>query len=57
MAASEVAAYLSGWSNALELVRRTDLTMPTASSELHRAMAAAVRAIEAATASVLADED
>ncbi|MBV1857745.1 MAG: hypothetical protein KUG77_04975 [Nannocystaceae bacterium] len=54
--APQVAAYLSGWSSALELVRRTDLTMPTASPELHRAMASVVAALDAAARSVL-DED
>ena len=54
--APQVAAYLSGWSSALDLVRRTDLTMPTASAELHRAMAAVVAALDAAARSVL-DED
>lgn len=54
--APQLAAYLSGWSSALDLVRRTDLTMPSASDELHRAMASVVAALDAAARSVL-DED
>lgn len=52
----QIAAYLSGWNNALELLRRTDLTMPTASAEMHRAVAAVVAALDAAARSVLDDE-
>lgn len=54
--APQVAAYLSGWSSALDLVRRTDLTLPSASEDLHRAVAAVVTALDAAARSVL-DED
>lgn len=54
--APQVAAYISGWTNALQLVRRTDLTMPSASDDLHRAVAAVVTALDAAARSVL-DED
>lgn len=54
--APQVAAYLSGWSSALELVRRTDLTMPSASEDLHRAVAAVVTALDAAARSVLEED-
>ncbi|MGH1345240.1 MAG: hypothetical protein ACRBN8_27000 [Nannocystales bacterium] len=54
--APQLAAYLSGWSSALDLVRRTDLTMPTASAELHRSMAAVVAALDAAARSVLEED-
>ncbi len=52
-----VAAFVSGWSSALELVRRTDLTLPGASKELEEAIAELVSAIEAAQRAVLADPD
>ena len=51
--APQIAAYLSGWSSAHELMRRTDLTMPAASDDLHRAVASVVAALDAAAKAVL----
>jgi hypothetical protein len=55
--AARVAAFVSGWSSALELVRRTDLTLPRAPKELEEAIAKLVSAIEAAQRAALADPD
>lgn len=53
--AAQVAAFVSGWTSALELVRRTDLTLPGAPVELTEAIAKLVSAIEAAQRAALAD--
>jgi hypothetical protein len=55
LGAPQVAAFVSGWSSALELVRRTDLTIPSASQEVKRAVARLVEAIERARETALAD--
>jgi hypothetical protein len=53
----QVAAFVSGWSSALEVIRRTDLLLPSASPEVRRAIADMVAAIEHAQSIVLADPD
>lgn len=55
LGAPQVAAFVSGWSSALELVRRTDLTIPLASQEVKRAVDRLVEAIERARETALAD--
>jgi hypothetical protein len=55
LGAPQVAAFVSGWSSALELVRRTDLTIPSASQEVKRAVDRLVEAIERARETALAD--
>jgi hypothetical protein len=57
LGAPQVAAFVSGWSSALELVRRTDLTIPLASQEVKRAVDRLVEAIERARETALADPD
>jgi hypothetical protein len=52
-----VAAFLSGWSSAVDLIRRTDLTMPDASPEVVDAIRRLVSAIEQAQRATLADAD
>jgi hypothetical protein len=53
LGAPQVAAFVSGWSSALELVRRTDLTIPLASQEVKGAVEVLVEAIERARESAL----
>lgn len=48
---------MSGWTSALDLLRRTDLTMPSAPAELRDAVRAIVATIDAVTESVLAEPD
>ena len=55
LGAPQVAAFVSGWSSALELVRRTDLTIPEQTEEVKRAVARLVEAIERAQRTALAD--
>ena len=55
LGAPQVAAFVSGWSSALELVRRTDLTIPLASQEVKRAVDRLVEEIERARETALAD--
>ncbi len=57
LAAPQLAAFVAGWSAALELVERTDLLVPGANPEFHAAMADLVRRIRDAQRSVLADDD
>jgi hypothetical protein len=53
--APQVAAFVSGWTSALELVRRTDLTIPAESDAVKAAVARLVEAIESAQRTALAD--
>lgn len=55
--ARAVAAFLSGWSSALELIRRVDLTMPDASPEVIDSIRRLVSAVERAQCAVVADPD
>jgi hypothetical protein len=57
LGAPQVAAFVSGWSSALELVRRTDLTIPLASQEVKGAVVHLVEAIERARQTALDDDD
>lgn len=56
LGASGVAAFLLGWSSALELLRRTDLVLPTADDEVRRALRQLVDTLERAQRAVLEDE-
>jgi hypothetical protein len=51
-----VAAYVAGWTAALELVERTDLTLPRADAAVHAAIAEAVGRIRLAQRMALDDE-
>lgn len=58
LSAPQVAAFISGWSSALEVVRRVDLTHPGSPEETKRVVEAIVDAIEEARRRVLEqDED
>jgi hypothetical protein len=52
-----VAAFLSGWSSALELVRRVDLTMPDATPEVAESIRQLVSAIDQAQRAIVADRN
>jgi hypothetical protein len=56
-AAAQVAAFVAGWQAALELLARTDVTMPHGSEELRRAIAQLVADLDAATRDALEDPD
>jgi hypothetical protein len=55
LAAPQVAAFISGWTSALELVRRTDLTLPQASLEIRAAVEDLVDELERAQTVALAE--
>lgn len=56
LGASQVAAYVSGWTAALDLVERTDLTAP-GDPELRSAVSDLVARIRDAQRSALSDDD
>lgn len=53
----ELAAFVDGWSSMLELVGRSDLSLPDAAPELRAGLCDVVAAIRRAQARVLDDED
>lgn len=55
LTAPQLAAFVLGWGSMLELLRRTDLTLPDASQEVHDAIAEIVAEVERAQADVLDD--
>jgi hypothetical protein len=55
LSAPQVAAFLRGWTSALELLRRTDLTLPDASHEVRAAVAAMLARIERVQAHAVND--
>jgi hypothetical protein len=55
--ARELAAFISGWTSALELVARTDLTLAGAEPAVREAIARVVGRIEHVQRDVLADDD
>ncbi len=57
LGATQVAAYVSGWSAALDLVERTDLTAREGDPDLRSAVADLVRRIRDAQRSALNDDD
>ncbi|TPV94791.1 MAG: hypothetical protein B7733_13340 [Myxococcales bacterium FL481] len=57
LSSPQLAAFVAGWSSALDLVARTDLTLPGASNELHQAIHRVVNEIRAAQRNALADPD
>jgi len=52
----QVAAFLSGWSSLLEVLKRPELCVPDASLEVHDALRALALQVERAQAEILADE-
>ncbi len=57
LSAAGVAAFVDGWSSALELVERTDLLLPGASVELHNAVRVVIERLRAAQRRTLEDEE
>lgn len=55
--AAGVASFVLGWTSALELVRRTDVTLPDAPDNVRQGIAQLCAAIEQATKAVLADPE
>lgn len=55
--APHVAAFLSGWSGALDLLRRFELTLPNADPETRGELLSAVEAVESAQRIAFADPD
>lgn len=55
--AAGVAAYVAGWTAALDLIERTDLTVAHADPALHSAVTELVRRVREAQRAALADED
>lgn len=53
----QLAAFLSGWTSVLELLRRPELCLPDASPEVQEALRALVEQIERAQAEILSDDD
>jgi hypothetical protein len=53
----QLAAFVSGWTSALELLARTDLTLPDAEVAVRDAVARIVELIEHAQRDVLGDDD
>jgi hypothetical protein len=51
----QTAAFLAGWTSAIDLLRRVDVTMPDASDEIRRAVGELVRMLEAAQVEVVSD--
>lgn len=56
MDATATAAFVYGWTSALELARRTELTMPAQPPDIRDLVAQAIEAIEASRRRVLSDD-
>jgi len=57
LSAPQLAAFVGGWTSLLDLLRRPELCLPAASTEVHEALTELVAAIERAQATVLDDDD
>jgi hypothetical protein len=59
LSAPQLAAYVAGWTAALELVERSDITLGSADTEpaTHEAVARLVRRIREAQHAALGDDD
>lgn len=57
LSAPQLAAFLSGWTSLLDLLKRPELCLPAASSEVHAALAELVEQIEHAQTVVLQQDD
>lgn len=57
LTASQLAAFLSGWTSLLDLLARPELCLPEAAPEVHEALRELVREIERAQAEILSDDE
>lgn len=57
LAPQQLAAFISGWTSLLDLLKRPELCLPEASDEVQAALAALAGAIERAQDTVLGDDD
>lgn len=57
LTASQLAAFLSGWTSLLDLLKRPDVCLPDAAPEVHEALRSLAREIERAQAEILSDDD
>lgn len=57
LSASQLAAFLSGWTSLLDLLKRPELCLPDAAPEVHDALRSLVQQIELAQAEILGDDD
>ena len=57
LAPPQLAAFVSGWTSLLDLLRRPELCLPAAPPEVHAALVELVDAIERAQETVLGDDD
>lgn len=57
LTAPQLAAFLSGWTSLLDLLKRPELCLPDASSEVQAALAELVEQIEDAQLTVLGSDD
>ncbi len=55
--APQLAAFLSGWTSLLDLLKRPELCLPGAAPEVHAALVTLVEQIEGAQQTVLGDDD
>lgn len=57
LSAPQLAAFVSGWTSLLDLLRRPELCLPDAEPEVHDALRSLAQQIERAQAEILSDED
>ncbi|MBK6919657.1 MAG: hypothetical protein IPH07_19845 [Deltaproteobacteria bacterium] len=57
LAPAQLAAFIQGWTSALELLARTDLTVPEVEPVVHAAVATLVGRVEAASREVLSEDE
>lgn len=53
----QLAAFLSGWTSLLDLLRRPEVCVPDAAPEVQEALRSLVEQIERAQAEILGDDD
>ena len=57
LAPQQLAAFISGWTSLLDLLKRPELCLPGEAGEVHAALVALAGAIERAQDTVLGDDD
>lgn len=57
LSAPQLAAFLSGWTSLLDLLKRPELCLPDAAPEVHDALRSLVQQIELAQAEILSDDE
>lgn len=57
LTASQLAAFLSGWTSLLDLLKRPELCLPDAAPEVQEALRSLAREIERAQTEILSDDD